>query len=110
MFWLVAVAMASLNASGLMGLMMIPIYFYPANYYCHYVFLLPLIAVERREPESRSFGWVSVVLLAMSVALFATLAERQVDVMFTYQSVVLLAAYFLLLAPMAWFVRAGLGR
>lgn len=91
------------HQAAVMGLMMIPIYFYPANYYCHYVFLLPLIAVDRREPNTRLFGWVALVLLAMSVALYPTLSEREVDVRYTLQTNVILAGFFLLLVPMAYF-------
>jgi hypothetical protein len=91
------------HQAAVMGLMMIPIYFYPANYYCHYVFLLPLLAVDRKDTDARLFGWVALVLLAMSVALYPTLSERQVDVLYTLQSNVILAGFFLVLAPMAYF-------
>lgn len=97
----------NLHQSAVMGLMMIPIYFYPANYYCHYVFLLPLAAVDRRDTDKRLFGWVAIVLLAMSVALFPTLTERRVDVLYTLQSDVILAGFFLVLVPLAYFAWRG---
>ncbi len=91
------------HQAAMMGLLMIPVFFYPANYYCHYVFLLPLLAVDRKDTDSRLFGWVALVLLAMSVALYPTLQERQVDVLYTLQSDVILAGFFLILVPMAYF-------
>jgi hypothetical protein len=87
----------------MLGLMMIPIYFYPANYYCHYVFLLPLVAVDRKDPDHKLFGWVAIVLVAMLAVLYQTLNELQVDVRYTLQSDVLLAGFLLVLGPMAYF-------
>ena len=92
-----------LHQTALMGMLLIPIFFYPANYYCHFVFLLPLLAVDRKETNSRLFGWVSIVVLAMSGALYLTLREHEVDVRYTLQSDVILAAFLLILAPMAYF-------
>jgi hypothetical protein len=92
-----------LHQAALMGMLLIPIFFYPANYYCHYVFLLPFLAVSRKETNSRLFGWVSIVVLAMSAALYLTLREREVDVRFTLQSDVILGAFLLILGPMAYF-------
>jgi hypothetical protein len=39
---LIACRGRSLEQASLLGLLLIPFYFYPSNYYCHYVFLLPL--------------------------------------------------------------------
>jgi len=98
------------HQAALMGMMLIPVYFYPANYYCHYVFLLPMLAANRKSTSpntststsTRLFGWVATVLLAMSVALYYTLSERQTDVLYTHQSYVILAGFLLILAPMAY--------
>jgi hypothetical protein len=97
----------------MMGLMMIPVYFYPANYYCHHVFLLPLLATGAAPPprwneaEGRTwFGWVSTVILLMGVLQYFTLDQwaGESDVTATGQSVIMLAAYAIILYPMA---RAG---
>ena len=64
--------------AALLGLALIPIVFYPANYYVHCLFLLALLAREGRA-EASGFGERSlrgravwVVLLAMCVAEYAT--------------------------------------
>ncbi|MCU0692167.1 MAG: hypothetical protein MUF54_12275, partial [Polyangiaceae bacterium] len=93
----------ALHQAAMLGLMMIPLFFYPANYYCHYVFLLPLVAADRKDPGHKLFGWVAIVLVAMSALLYLTLSEPQVDVRYTLQSDVILAGLLLVLGPMAYF-------
>ena len=90
------------HQAALVGMLMIPVYFYPANYYCHYVFLLPLLAATKKDDDNWLFGAVSVVMLLMSVALFPTLSVRQVDVLFTAQSAVILVGYLIVLAAMVY--------
>jgi drug/metabolite transporter (DMT)-like permease len=82
---------------------LIPVVMYPANYYCHYVFLLPLVAASKRDESNKMFGWLAFVSCAMSVALYQTLSERLVDVLYTQQSAVLLGGLLLMMAPLAWF-------
>jgi hypothetical protein len=96
-----------MDQAAIIGLMMIPVFFYPANYYCHYVFLVPLLATPSGryrtllEPEGRTlFAKVSVVILVMGVVQVPTL-ENWHDVIYTWQSLVLLAAYGLILFPLA---------
>jgi hypothetical protein len=86
---------------------MIPVFFYPANYYCHYVFLIPLLATRRgpvlpwSEAEGRTlFARVSGIVLAMGVIQLPTLAEWP-DVTYTYESVIMMTAYALILYPLA---------
>jgi hypothetical protein len=100
-----------LEQAAMVGLMMIPVFFYPANYYCHYVFLLPLLATRREtpppleEPEGRTlFARISVIILAMGIIQVATLSAWT-DVLYTYQSVIILSAFALVLLPLvrnAW--------
>ncbi len=105
----VCLAMAAIAArkkrfdqAALLGLFFIPILFYPANYYCHYVFLLPLIALgDRDEEDNKMFAWLGVAGLAMCVALYPTLEEHWSDVCFTKQSFVLLAGFAAMLVPLA---------
>jgi hypothetical protein len=99
-----------LDQAAVIGLMMIPVFFYPANYYCHYVFLLPLLATRAgpgrplSEPEGRTlFGRVSAIVLLMGVLQLPTLDQwgGESDVSATYQSIIMLAAYAAILYPMA---------
>ena len=99
-----------LDQAALMGLMLIPIFFYPANYYCHFVFLLPLVGTRDRpaqpQSESASGDWlftaVSVILLGMTVAQYPTLFTGWSDVVYTWQSVILLVGFAAILGVMAW--------
>ncbi len=96
-----------LEQAALVGLMMIPVFFYPANYYCHYVFLLPLLATRAgprlavSEPEGRTrFGREAAIILAMGIIQVPTLAAWP-DMVYTYQSIILLTAYAVILFPLA---------
>jgi len=98
-----------LDQVSIVGLMMIPVYFYPANYYCHHVFLLPLLATAAdpkrlTQPEGRTwFAYVSSVVMAMGFFQYFTLdsAAGESDVTATYESIIMLIAYLLILYPMA---------
>ena len=107
---LVACRKLRLEQAAMVGLMMIPVFFYPANYYCHYVFLLPLLATRVAgtgavkswlEPEGRTwFARVSAIILAMGIIQIPTLSAWP-DMVYTYQSIIILGAYALILIPMA---------
>jgi hypothetical protein len=83
--------------AALIGTLLIPVLTYPANYYCHYVFLLPLLAVGQR-------AWlgfyIELVLLVMCPIEYFTLHEP-VDVRFFWESVILLAGFAAILVPLA---------
>jgi hypothetical protein len=83
--------------------MLIPFYFYPSNYYCHFVFLLPLaVAVPGPQAErNRSFAVVFIVLALMAVGQAFTLAEGWIDVRYTYQSFLLLIGFAVILVELA---------
>lgn len=108
----VACRRVRLDQAAMIGLTMIPVFFYPANYYCHYVFLLPLLATRGGaprplfEPEGRTeLARVGGIVLLMGVVQLPTLAEWP-DVTYTYQSIIMLVAFALILVPMAraaWF-------
>jgi hypothetical protein len=91
-----------LHQAALIGLLLIPFFFYPSNYYCHYIFLLPLAVAGDGSPRERNFGWVVTVLAAMCVGQYATLFEGWTDLRYTYQSFVLLAGSAAILIPLAW--------
>ena len=59
-----------LRQAALIGMMMIPIYFYASNYYLHYVFVLPLL-IDYSEDNRRQrllWGLVSTVVLLICVS------------------------------------------
>jgi hypothetical protein len=106
---LIATALALMACRGrkleevaLIGLLLIPFYFYPSNYYCHFVFLLPLVVVRPQEDRDKTFATIFVVLAAMCVGQGFTLAEGWTDLRYTYQSFLLLIGFAIILAYLAW--------
>jgi hypothetical protein len=83
--------------AALLGLLLVPVFTYPANYYLHYVYLLPLLAVGKGVVLGT---WLELVLLLMCVAQYFTLALA-VDVRFFFESVILLLGFAALLLPLA---------
>ncbi|HXI59595.1 MAG TPA: hypothetical protein VNO55_26185 [Polyangia bacterium] len=98
-----------LDQAALMGLMLIPVFFYPANYYCHFVWLLPLLGTRDKQPYDWLFTYVSVALLAMTVLQYPTLFTGWSDVVYTWQSVILLAGFAAILGALAWDAWRGEG-
>jgi len=92
----------SVEQAAVMGLLLIPFVFYPSNYYCHFVFLLPLAVAGSRDERDPIFAWVFVVLAALCVAQVFTLRETWVDLRYTYQSFLLLIAFVAIMARLAW--------
>jgi hypothetical protein len=91
-----------LEEAALIGLLLIPFYFYPSNYYCHFVFLLPMAVVRPREDRDRTFAIVFIVLAAMCFGQYFTLAEGWTDLRYTYQSFLLLIGFSIILVQLAW--------
>lgn len=92
----------SLQQAALLGMMFIPILLYPANYYMHCVFLLPMLADSKRgHAEGPAFYWNAAVLLGMSFAQYFSYRLGWTDLRFTESSVVLIVGWLLLLVPMA---------
>lgn len=95
-----------LDQVAIIGTLMVPVFFYPANYYCHYVFLLPLLATRAHarpwsEPEGRTmFARVAGIVLVMGVLQLPTL-NNWPDVTYTWESAIMMASYGLILYPMA---------
>ena len=91
-----------LHQTALLGLLLVPFLFYPSNYYCHFVFLLPIaVATHPDEPRGsardRSFALVVLVLCALSLGQYFTYGERWSDLRYTYQSFELLGAFSFIL-------------
>ncbi|HJX52970.1 MAG TPA: discoidin domain-containing protein [Polyangia bacterium] len=107
---LVALALALLACRGrrldqvcLIGLLFVPFYSYLPNYYCYFVFLVPLIvAVAGEQAErDRTFALVVVLLALMAVGQAFTLGEVWTDLRYTDQSDLLLLAFGLILIHLA---------
>lgn len=90
------------HQSSMLALIMVPVLFYPANYYIHLVFLLPLVTTERPragEPEWRRWGFaehdarILGVLLLLCAAQFFTVAIKPRGLHFYSASVLLFAAF-----------------
>ena len=107
---LLGVARRPLHQTTLLGLLLVPFLFYPSNYYCHFVFLLPMAVAARPDEETgrdrRLFGLVTAVLAGLSVGQCFTLLEGWTDQRYTGQSVLLLAGFAVILvalaAPVSW--------
>jgi hypothetical protein len=112
--YIVAVFVASrrksLEQAAILGLSLVPVVFYPANYYIHIVCLLPLIATERagslfgkplagasEAPLSASDTWLWTTLLGLCAAQYFTVLITDLGLHFYLATVLLFAAYTLLL-------------
>jgi hypothetical protein len=101
---ILAIALALLVARGrplhqipAIGLLLIPFLFYPSNYYCHFIFLVPLGFAAKDSIRNKEFGLVVALLMLLCVAQYFTLAEGRSDVRYTYQSMCLLGTFAALL-------------
>jgi hypothetical protein len=86
---------ASLERAAILGLCLVPVVLYPANYYLHFVYLWPLLAVERAgEPRvvSARDAWVWVIALAMCAVQYFTTLEHDIPLHFYLSTVTLFAA------------------
>jgi hypothetical protein len=103
----------SLALASMLGLSLLPVVFYPANYYIHIVCLLPLLAVERpaslfgkplagasEAPLSASDTWLWLTLLGLCAAQYFTVLVSDLGLHFYLATVLLFVAYTLLLALM----------
>ncbi|HVW26630.1 MAG TPA: discoidin domain-containing protein [Polyangiaceae bacterium] len=91
-----------LRQAALIGMMMIPIFFYPSNYYLHYVFVLPLMMNYSEEPAARKrWGLVSFVVLAICVSEYWGFGDVGVDERYAQWSVGVLIGYLVILVAMA---------
>jgi hypothetical protein len=87
-----------LRQASLIGLMMIPIYFYPSNYYLHYVFVLPLLVDYSEEKKQRElWGLIGVVMCAVSVSEYWGFEGVNVDERYAQWSVGVLLGYLAIL-------------
>jgi hypothetical protein len=92
-----------LRQVALIGMMMIPIYFYPSNYYLHYVFVLPLLIDYSEEDKRQRWLWgaISVIMLLVCVSEYWGFADIGVDERYVQWSVGLLVGYLVILVLLA---------
>jgi hypothetical protein len=86
-----------MDQAATLGLILVPVLFYPANYYIHLIFLLPLLVNELKEraetgpvPPRSAFVWL--ILLGTCVAQYFTVLESNRPLHFYFASVLLFAA------------------
>lgn len=85
----------------LLGLVMMPVTMYPANYYMHFIFLLPLLITDpflqkKRFPKEAA-GKAWAILLMICAAQYFTVRETDLAVHFYNASVILMAGLLWLL-------------
>jgi hypothetical protein len=85
------------HVAALLGILMMPVLMYPANYYIHFVFLLPLIVSEPLAPRASRFlreadGKVWMLVLGLCAAQYFTVRETALDMHFYNASVLLMVA------------------
>lgn len=95
-----------LYQGALLGMLLVPFLSYPANYYYHYVALLPLMVPLARVRHVKANSWKSVLivvaLLLLSVLQYPTLREPWSDICFTQQAMLLMVSVvFILLTDIA---------
>jgi len=80
-----------LDQAAMLGLVLVPTYLYPANYYIHIVFLLPLVAVD-------AVVWIA--LLGLCAAQYFTVLVNDKADHFYFATVLLFAAFFVMLGAL----------
>ncbi|MBN1610735.1 MAG: hypothetical protein JW940_29160 [Polyangiaceae bacterium] len=105
----VAIVFASrrkpLDQVATLGTLLIPIAFNPANYYIHFIFVLPILALERPRPEASSGrpalsgydGWLWGVLLVACAAQYWETLVSDLDLHFQIGTVLLFTTFTALL-------------
>jgi hypothetical protein len=99
---LLAARRRPLHETAVLGLLLIPFLFYPSNYYCHFIFLLPM-AFAPRDPQAdddRTFGGGVLVLAAICFGQYLALEEGSSDLRYTYQTMVLLGGFSVILVSL----------
>jgi hypothetical protein len=94
---LVALAARSrrIDQAALLGMILVPVLLYPANYYIHFVFLLPMLATERRptaedpRPVPLAEAGVWLTLSVMCAAQYFTTMVTDLGLHFYFETVVL---------------------
>jgi hypothetical protein len=94
---LIAVRNKPLDQAAAIATIMIPIVFNPANYYAHFIYILPLISLEvarkdgasGKPPLSAYDGWLWATMLLVCVAQYWTTLTSDLELHFESASVLL---------------------
>jgi hypothetical protein len=92
-----------MEQGALLGMILVPVLTYPANYYIHFIFLLPMLATETRPdspaapPVSLVDGGVWLTLLFMCAAQYFTVMVSDLALHFYFETVVLFTTVTILL-------------
>ena len=93
----------SLAEASLVGIMMVPFWLYPSNYYLHFVFVLPALGALATVDRARWWwGWIGLVLLGLSYVEYFGFHEGNIARRYAEWSWSMLGGFMLILAPMAW--------
>lgn len=92
-----------MDQGALLAMILVPVLTYPANYYIHFVFLLPMLATETRPatplapPVSLTEGGVWLTLLFMCAGQYFTVMISDLGLHFYFETVVLFTTVTILL-------------
>ena len=102
----IAAARMRPEQAAVMGLLLVPVFFYPANYYMHGIFILPMMAVESATGNRFIRGrHVAPVLLLWCAAQYISYVKTYTDERFYQQSAQFLVATVLLVLPFCFAAR-----
>lgn len=95
-----------LDQVAVLGTLLIPVVFNPANYYIHFIFVLPLLAIEHQRVASASGraarsghdGWIWGILLILCIAQYWETLVRDLDLHFQMATALLFASIAALLS------------
>lgn len=92
-----------MDQAALLGMILVPVLLYPANYYIHFVFLLPMLATERKPtdasplPATLTDAGVWLTLLFMCAGQYFTVMISDLGLHFYFETVVLFTMLTVLL-------------
>ncbi len=89
-----------MSQAAALGTLMIPIAFHPANYYIHFIFVLPMLALELKKKGENASAWpikpadalLWVVLLLLCAAEYGCAIEKDLGLHFYFSAAMLLLA------------------
>jgi hypothetical protein len=95
-----------MDQAAVLGMVLVPVLLYPANYYIHFVFLLPMLATERKptlEAPASAENWDAylwLTLLFMCAGQYFTTLVTDLGLHFYFETVVLFTTLTVMLGIM----------